>query len=474
MSEPTLICSAPELASSAQKVALYSHYAATVAGFLGGGLMLMRSREQEKLPHILGAVAAFGVGLAAFYSQWEFNQFLYEHREIVSNAVAVRSGLWAVWATLIVVGLSFLPGFRFKRMKKLALIPLIAFAVLSFGFGSLAEALASASSTLKPSMEMIDQAGGFDAYTMLAKSSAFVSALAFGLPAIVCALLLAGTYVFTQAKKVARRAEENHQSRTGMMTLIAVAVPALAYGAGTFLVAGGGQRIDQAVLLFNVADVISMFFLMCATLSLLGKPENFPKPPKPVKEKPAAETPAPAGEAQPTVLDQQQAYAQAYAQQLYAQQQAYAQYYAQQQAAAANAANGQQLPPAAQNVPAANAVPAAQPPQDPAAAMAAYQQQQAQYYAQQQAYAAYQQQQQAYQQAYVAQQQYAQPQQQVYAQAYAQQQAAYHRQQATSAAAPAAAAHGVRKIAPAAHPSAGTPHGTVKKIGGVRQIKKIR
>jgi len=434
MSEPTLICSAPELASSAQKVALYSHYAATVAGFLGGGLMLMRSREQEKLPHFLAAAAAFGVGLAAFYSQWEFNQFLYEHRETVSNAVAIRAGLWAIWATLIVVGLSLLPGFRFKQLKKLALIPLIAFAVLSFGFGSLAEAFASKAATLKPSTEMIDSAGGLDAYTALAKSDAFNSALAFGLPAVVCALLLAGTYIFTQAKKAERRSEENHQSRTGVMTLIAVAVPALAYSAGTFLVAGGGQRVDQAVLLFNVADVISMFFLMCA-------------------------------------LDQQQAYAQAYAQQLYAQQQAYAQYYAQQQAAAANAQAQQPAAPAGA-VP-ANAVPAAQPPQDPAAAMAAYQQQQAQYYAQQQAYAAYQQQQQAYQQAYAAQQQYAQPQQQVYAQAYAQQQAAYHRQQATPAAAPAGTPHGVRKVAPAAHPATATP-GAVKKIGGVRQIKKIR
>ncbi len=471
MSEPTLICSAPELASSAQKVALYSHYAATVAGFLGGGLMLMRSREQEKLPHFLAAAAAFGVGLAAFYSQWEFNQFLYEHREFVSNAVAIRAGLWAIWATLIVVGLSLLPGFRFKQLKKLALIPLIAFAVLSFGFGSFAEAFASKAATLKPSTEMIDSAGGLDAYTALAKSDAFNSALAFGLPAIVCALLLAGTYIFTQAKKAERRSEENHQSRTGVMTLIAVAVPALAYSAGTFLVAGGGQRVDQAVLLFNVADVISMFFLMCATLSLLGKPVNFPKPPKPVKEKTAAPDAVPAGEAQPTVLDQQQAYAQAYAQQLYAQQQAYAQYYAQQQAAAANAQAQQPAAPAGA-VP-ANAVPAAQPPQDPAAAMAAYQQQQAQYYAQQQAYAAYQQQQQAYQQAYAAQQQYAQPQQQVYAQAYAQQQAAYHRQQATPAAAPAGTPHGVRKVAPAAHPTTATP-GAVKKIGGVRQIKKIR
>lgn len=466
MSEPTLICSAPELASSAQKVALYSHYAATVAGFLGGGLMLMRSREQEKIPHFLGAAAAFGVGLAAFYSQWEFNQFLYEHREFVSNAVAVRAGLWAIWATLIIVGLSLLPGFRFKQMKKLALIPLIAFAVLSFGFGAIAEAVASKAATLKPSTEMIDAAGGLDAYTALAKSDAFSSALAFGLPAVVCALLLAGTYIFTQAKKAERRSEENHQSRTGVMTLVAVAVPALAYAAGTFLVAGGGQRVDQAVLLFNVADVISMFFLMCATLSLLGKPANFPKPPKPVKEKAVSSESVPAGDAQPTMLDQQQAYAQAYAQQLYAQQQAYAQYYAQQQAAAAN---GQPQQPA---VP-AGAVPSAQPPQNPEAAMAAYQQQQAQYYAQQQAYAAYQQQQQAYQQAYVAQQQYAQPQQQVYAQAYAQQQAAYHSQQATPAAAPAATPHGVRKVAPAAHPTAATP-GAVKKIGGVRQIKKIR
>ena len=473
MSEPTLVCSAPELANSAQKVALYSHYAATVVGFLGGGVMLMRSREQEKVPHILGAVAAFGVGLAAFYSQWEFNQFLYEHREIVSNAVTVRAGLWAVWATLILVGLSLLPGFRFKRMKKLALIPLIAFAVLSYGFGSLAEAFTSAFATLKPPMEVLEQAGGADAYALVAKSGAFASALMFGIPAVVCALLLAGTYIFTQSKKAARRAEENHQSRTGMMAFIALCVPALAYGAGTFLVAKGGQGVDQAVLLFNVADVIAMFFLMCATLSLLGKPENFPKPPKPVKAKKpekVEETPAPAGEAQPTVLDQQQAYAQAYAQQLYAQQQAYAQYYAQQQAAAAR---GQTPPPPPPAAPAANVAPA-QPPQNSAAAMAAYQQQQqqAQYYAQQQAYAAYQQQQQAYQQAYAAQQQYAQPQQQVYAQAYAQQQQAYRQQQQPASTATTHAPQGVRKVAPAGHPTAAP--GAVKKVGGIRQIKKIR
>lgn len=469
MSEPTLICSAPELASSAQKVALYSHYAATAVGFLGGGVMLMRSREQEKVPHILGAVAAFGVGLAAFYSQWEFNQFLYEHREVVSNAATVRAGLWAVWATLILVGLSLLPGFRFKRMKKLALIPLIAFAVLSYGFGSLAEAFTSFISTAKPSFEVLSKAGGPEAYAGVAEAGAFTSALIFGIPAVVCALLLAGTYVFTQSKKAARRAEENHQARTGTMAFIALCVPALAYGAGTFLVAKGGQGVDQAVLLFNVADVIAMFFLMCATLSLLGKPENFPKPPKPVKEKePAkAEETAASAEPQPTVLDQQQAYAQAYAQQLYAQQQAYAQYYAQQQAQQrAAAAAGTPLPPPP--------VAPAQPSQNPAAAMASYQQQQqqAQYYAQQQAYAAYQQQQQAYQQAYAAQQQYAQPQQQVYAQAYAQQQQAYRQQQQPASTATVHAPQGVRKVAPAAHPTAAP--GAVKKVGGIRQIKKIR
>lgn len=481
MSEPTLICSAPELANSAQKIALYSHYAAAVAGFAVCGVMAARSRVQEKIPHILAAVAAFGVGCAAFYSQWEFNQFLYQHRETASFAVGLRAGLWALWSTLILVGLALTPGLRFKRMKKLALIPLIACAVLSFGLGSVGESLTAFAATVNPPAEVVEATDGLKAFNMAQAVAAFGSALGFGIPASVLALLIAGTYAISQAKKVERRSEENHQMRTGVMTTVAVCVPALVYGAGSFLVAKDANGLDQAVLLFNCADVISMFFLLSATMSLLGVPANFPKPPKPQKAKKAAPPPA---EAHPNVLDQQQAYAQAYAQQLLAQQQAYAAYQQQQQAYAAQQAayaaqqqqqaqqQAQSQQPA-QAAPEAAPAPAAQPqtaPQgnvDPAAAAAAYQQQ-AQYYAQQQAYAAYQQQQ-AYQQAYAA----AQTQQQVYAQAYAQQQAAYRQQQpVASTATTAPHAHGVRKVSVGgAHPAAA--HG-VKKVGNVRQIKKIR
>lgn len=482
MSEPTLICSAPELANSAQKIALYSHYAATVAGFAVCGVMAARSRVQEKIPHILAAVAAFGVGCAAFYSQWEFNQFLYQHRETASFAVGLRAGLWALWSTLILVGLALTPGLRFKRMKKLALIPLIACAVLSFGLGSAGESLTAFEATVNPPAEVVEATNDFKAFKTGQFIAANMSALVFGIPASVLALLIAGTYAISQAKKVERRSEENHQMRTGVMTTVAVCVPALVYGAGSFLVAKDANGLDQAVLLFNCADVISMFFLLSATMSLLGVPANFPKPPKPQKAKKAAPPPA---EAHPNVLDQQQAYAQAYAQQLLAQQQAYAAYQQQQQAYAAQQAayaaqqqqqaqqQAQSQQPA-QAAPEAAPAPAAQPqtaPQgnvDPAAAAAAYQQQ-AQYYAQQQAYAAYQQQQQAYQQAYAA----AQTQQQVYAQAYAQQQAAYRQQQpVASTATTAPHAHGVRKVSVGgAHPAAA--HG-VKKVGNVRQIKKIR
>ena len=470
MSEPTLICSAPELANSAQKIALYSHYAAAVAGFAVCGVMAARSRVQEKIPHILAAVAAFGVGCAAFYSQWEFNQFLYQHRETASFAVGLRAGLWALWSTLILVGLALTPGLRFKRMKKLALIPLIACAVLSFGLGSAGESLTAFEATVNPPAEVVEATNDFKAFKTEQFIAANMSALVFGFPASVLALLIAGTYAISQAKKVERRSEENHQMRTGVMTTVAVCVPALVYGAGSFLVAKDANGLDQAVLLFNCADVISMFFLLSATMSLLGVPANFPKPPKPQKAKKAEPPPA---EAHPNVLDQQQVYAQAYAQQLLAQQQAYAAYQQQQQAyAAQQAAYAAQQQPAQPAAPEAAPVPAAQPqpaPQgnvDPAAA--AYQQQ-AQYYAQQQAYAAYQQQQQAYQQAYAA----AQTQQQVYAQAYAQQQAAYRQQQpVASTATTTPHAHGVRKVSVGgAHPAAA--HG-VKKVGNVRQIKKIR
>ena len=470
MSEPTLICSAPELANSAQKIALYSHYATAVAGFAVGGVMIARSRVQEKLPHILGAVVAFGVGLAALYSQWEFNQFLYQHREVATNAVAVRTGLWAWWATMIFVGLAFLPGFKFKRMQKLALIPLIILSFLCFGLASAGEALASLSMTANVPADMLDQATEFKKGTQI---MAMGSALMFGLPAVVFGLGLVVTYVISQTKKVQKRSEENIQSRTGLMALIAVALPAVIYSAGTFLVASNELGLDRAVLLFNCGDLMAMFFLLCATMSLLGVPANFPKPVKPPKpEKPKKEKkskkgdePAVPAEGNPNMLDQQQAYAQAYAQQLYAQQQAYAQYYAQQQAAAQQAQASQQ-PQQAQTSQdmQAQASPQAQPAND-AAAMAAYQQQQAQYYAQQQAYAAYQQQQQAYQQAYAAQQQYAPNQQQTYAQAYAQQQAGYQQQHR-------AVPTGTQPQRVAGPRPAGVAG--VKKVGGVRPIKKIR
>jgi len=473
MSEPTLICSAPELANSAQKIALYSHYATAVAGFAVGGVMIARSRVQEKLPHILGAVAAFGVGLAAMYSQWEFNQFLYQHREIAANAVAARTGLWAWWATLIFVGLAFLPGFKYKRMQKLALIPLIILSFLCFGLASAGEAMASAAMTLNVPADMIEEAATFKVGQ---KVLAMGSALMFGIPALVCGIGLIVTYVISQAKKVQKRSEDNLQDRTGLMALIAVALPAVIYSAGTFLVASNELGLDRAVLLFNCGDLMSMFFLLCATMSILGVPANFPKPVKPPKpEKPKKEKKSKKGEESPTesnpnMLDQQQAYAQAYAQQLYAQQQAYAQYYAQQQAAQqaqAQAAVPQQVPASPETQPQQPAQTAPQGAQTPdAAAMAAYQQQQAQYYAQQQAYAAYQQQQQAYQQAYAAQQQqYAPNQQQTYAQAYAQQQAGYQQQHR-------AVPTGTQPQRVAAPRPAGVAG--VKKVGGVRPIKKIR
>lgn len=474
MSEPTFICSAPELANQAQKVALYSHYAAAAAGFGAGAVLLARSRAQEKVPHILGAVAAFGVGLAALYSQWEYNQFLYMYRETAATAVALRSGVWFLWATLLFVGLSLTPGFRFKRMKKLALIPLIACAFFAFGAASAGDVMSAAAMTVTPSVQALSQIEGsagdaLDAFRGIQQAAASGFALMCGVPALVFALLLGGSFVISQAKKVEKRSEENHQMRTGVMTLVAVLIPALVYGGSPFLIASGEHGIARAVLLFNCGDVMSMFFLLCATMSLLGVPANFPKPPKPAKEKKAEKNttpPVPADAEHPTVLDQQQAYAQAYAQQLYAQQQAYAQYYAQQQQAAAQQ---QQTTAAAQP----GVVPAQTPAQpapeqqtaaagavDPAAA-AAYQQQQAQYYAQQQAYAAYQQQQQAYQQGVVPQQQYAQPQQQVYAQAYAQQQTAYRQQHRP------APTGTVRHVKPVAA-------GGVKRVGGVRPIKKVR
>lgn len=465
MSEPTFICSAPELANSAQRIALYSHYAAAVAGFAGCGVMAMRSRIQEKLPHILGAVAAFGIGITALYSQWEFNQYLYMHREVALNAVAMHAGLWFIWATLFLVGLAQTPGFRFKRMKRLALIPLIIFAFGAFVPASIGDALAAGAMTVTPTADTVATATELEAWQLLQKGLAFGAALLFGLPALVCALAMIVSYVISQAKKVEKRSMENHQARTGIMTMVAVGVPAIVYSAGTFLIASGPQGIDKAVLLFNCADVVAVFFMISATMSLLGVPANFPKPVKPVAEKPKKGVP-PQAEANPTMLDQQQAYAQAYAQQLYAQQQAYAAYqqqqqqaYAQQQAAAAAAAQ-----PAPQSTPVAAEPQQTAPQVQQAQQSPDLQQQQAQYYAQQQAYAAYQQQQQAYQQAY------AQQQQQVYAQAYAQQQMGI--QQQHNQVAPSGGIRQARVGTPrqVAAPSAGG----VKKVGGVRPIKKIR
>ena len=434
--------------------------------------MIARSRVQEKLPHILGAIVAFGVALAALYSQWEFNQFLYQHREVASNAVGTRIGMWSIWATMIFVGLAFTPGFKFKRMQKLALIPLIILSFLCFGLASVGEFLAAGAMTLNSPADMLGNAEELAAFKTVAHAGAVGSALAFGLPALAFAVGLVVTFVISQTKKVQKRSEDNLQDRTGIMTLIAVCLPAVVYSAGTFLVASNELGLDRAVLLFNCGDLIAMFFLLCATMSLLGVPANFPKPPKPVKpvkEKKAKKdkdtAPSVPAESNPNMLDQQQAYAQAYAQQLYAQQQAYAQYYAQQQQAAAQA---QQVPQAQASVTPEQQgtvpqMPQAQSEADPAA-VAAYQQQQAQYYAQQQAYAAYQQQQQAYQQAYAAQQQYAQNQQQTYAQAYAQQQTGYQQQHQ-------AIPTGTQptRVAPRPAGVAG-----VKKIGGVRPIKKVR
>lgn len=463
MSEPSLIYSAPALAESAQQIALYSHYAVAVAGLGVGGFLISRTREQEKLPHILGAVAAIGMGLTALFSQWEFNQYLYLCRESAWNAVMLRPSLWAVWASLILVGLAFTPGFRFKRMKKLALVPLIALAVISFGLSAAGEIIVAQKTTTLPAIAALDSVGNdLATYFELEKVAARTTVYAFAIPALVCALGVIGVFIFTQQKKVEKRSQENHQARTGVMTLVALSIPAIAYAAGMF-VAVSARGVSGSVLLFNCAEVMSMFFLFCATMSLVGVPANFPKPVVPKKEKKPAPAAAPAAEAQPTPLDQQQAYAQ-----YYAQQQAYAQYYAQLQAQQAAAAQAAQ-----QQAPAPQQQPVAQPgaPVDPAVA-AAYQQQ-AQYYAQQQAYAAYQQQQQAYQQAYAAQQQYAQPQQQVYAQAYAQQQNAYQQQQRATAPAAGGVHRGVKKVgvgAPAPRPAASSG---VKKIGGVRPVKKI-
>lgn len=473
MSEPTFICSAPELANSAQKIALYSHYAAAVAAFAGGGVMISRTRVQEKVPHILGAIAAFGIGFLALYSQWEFNQYLYSCRETAANAVGARAGFWAVWGTLLLVGLSLLPGFRFKRMGRLALLPLIIFTLGAFIPASIGDVLASVAMTAKAPVEIAVDAAKAADFAVLQKASAIGSALIFGIPALISTIIVIVIYIITQTKKVEKRSMENHQARTGIMALVAACIPAVVYSTGAFLFASGAQGVDKAVLLFNCADIAAVFFLLCATMSLLGTPANFSRPVKTKKEKPLGKKKGGKGEEADTHLHPtvQEAYAQAYAQQLYAQQQAYAQYYAQQQQAAV-----QQAQTAAQTQQQAQAEPVSaapastltqqenQPQQQAAdpVAIAAYQQQQAQYYAQQQAYAAYQQQQQAYQQAYAAQQHYAQGQQQAYAEAYQQQQSGYQH-------APASAPR-VAKV--------GSPRqvsgGGVKKIGGVRPIKKVR
>lgn len=502
MSEPTLICSAPALAQDAQRIALYSHYAVAVAGFGVGGLMIARSRVQEKLPHILAAVAAIGCGLVALYSQWEFNQYLYQYRETAVNAVMIRAALWGVWSTLLLIGLAYTPGFRFKRMKNMALFSLIACAVVAAGLSTAGEVIIAKGTTLIPTLEEVEKYN-FDmtSFADAMKDAASTYPLALGLPALAVIAALIGVFVATQQKKVAKRSEESHQMRTGVMTTVAVCVPAVAYAAGMF-VALSARGVSGSVLLFNCAEVMAMFFMFCATMSLVGTPANFPRPVKPKAEKKAA----PDAEADaPTPANNQRAYAQYYAQ-VQAQQQAYAQYYAQQQQQAAMLAAQQQAAAQAQAAaqqaqtatasaqPTTAAVPAAQPTtaapagtttpaqpdataqqvaalqaQQAAAAQAAavaYQQQQAQYYAQQQAYAAYQQQQQAYA-AYQQQQQYSQ-QQQPYAQAYAQQQEGYRQSQRKTAVRLAQPG----KPAGGAAPSAA--RGTVKKIGGPQQIKKIR
>lgn len=446
--------------------------------------MISRARVQEKAPHILGAIAAFGVGILALYSQWEFNQFLYSCRETAANAVGARAGFWAVWGVLLLVGLSLLPGFRFKRMGRMALLPLIIFTLGAFIPASIGDVLASIAMTAKAPIEIAADAAKAADFAVLQKAGAIGSALIFGIPALISTIIVIVVYVVTQTKKVEKRSMENHQARTGIMALVAACIPAVVYSAGAFLIASGAQGVDKAVLLFNCADIAAVFFLLCATMSLLGTPANFSRPVKVKKEKPADKKKGGKGEeadthSHPTV---QEAYAQAYAQQLYAQQQAYAQYYAQQQQAAAQqqaqaAAQAQQqaqaapaATPQAEPTPAAPAATPAQPESQPQqqaadpAAMAAYQQQQAQYYAQQQAYAAYQQQQQAYQQAYAAQHHYAQGQQQAYAQAYQQQQSGYQHQHAPASAPRVAKVGAPRQVA----------GGSVKKIGGVRPIKKVR
>lgn len=483
MSEPTLICSAPALAQDAQRIALYSHYAVAVAGAAVGGLMIARSRVQEKVPHILGAVAAFGTALVSLYSQWEFNQYLYQYRETAVNSVAIRGGFAAVWAILLIVGLTLTPGFRYKRMKGFAQYLLMLCAVVAGVLSTVGETMIAAATTVTPTLE---QLGPFHddmvAFADAAKSAASTLPLAFGLPALVVVAALIGIFVATQQKPVKKRSEESHQMRTGVMTTIAVCVPAVAYAAGMF-VALSERGVSGSILLFNCAEVMAMFFMFCATMSLVGKPANFPRPVKPQPQKSAV----PDAEAAPTPLNNQQAYARYYAQQLAAQQAAaqqqaaYAQYYAQQQAAAAAQQAAAQQTAAAATVAAAAAVPAAAaapvaqpaqaaqqtPEQIAAAQQAAYQQQQAQYYAQQQAYAAYQQQQQAY--AAYAQQMAAQQQQQPYAQAYSQQQAGYQQAQKKTAVRLAQPGR------PAARPGTPRPAGGVKKIGGPGGgIKKIR
>jgi hypothetical protein len=83
----------------------------------------------------------------------------------------------------------------------------------------------------------------------------------------------------------------NAQQRLGSSAGFALVVSGLLV-AGSALISGG-DGIDKGVLALAVAETAFSLFVMLGVLSVVGKPSDFPKAAKPVKQK-AAPDPAPA------------------------------------------------------------------------------------------------------------------------------------------------------------------------------------
>lgn len=261
MPEPSLFCAPPPGATDIQRLALYSHLGAMGVSAVAAAATLARSAIKGFPSHLAMGLGLGLAGGAAFAGQCLYANFIYE--EAARAMPETRLFLMAGAAGLVTVGIGLVPGFAHKRGGwLLGAIPALA----AGGF-----AMAGAG--------RLPAAGG--------------AGLALGAAGGLLVVAAGALHLFDKATD----GVVNPQERLGSSAGFALLVSGLLVAGSAAI--SGGDGIDKGVLALSVAEAAFSLFILIGVLSVVGKPSDFPKAAKPVKQKvaskPASVPPPPPG-----------------------------------------------------------------------------------------------------------------------------------------------------------------------------------